>query len=114
MAERETKTITTPVDGKVLVIKTYVTGREMRAIENIFVTGADIDPVTQQAKHAITGETADQAQDKLIETVVVSVDGSAENVVNTILDFKKPDYDFVIKEIQAVSRGSEFADKKKA
>jgi hypothetical protein len=110
---RETQVIKTPIDGIELVVKTYLTGREMRQVENLRIEGTQFDPVTQQAKGSVSGELADKAQDKLLEITVVSVGGSTENVVEKIVDLKKPDYDFVVAQVRDISQGVAFADKKK-
>lgn len=111
--DRETQTIKTPIDGHELVTKTYLTGREMRVVENVWIEGTQVDPMTQQAKAPVTGELADKAQDKLFELAIVSVDGVTENIAQAIGEFKKPDYDFVVAAVRDISSGAAFADKKK-
>lgn len=110
MSDRETITINTPIDSHELVLKTYLTGRESRIIQNVFIGTQNIDPENPQAR--VSGELIDQANDKAIELIVVSFDKVSEGVVEKVLDLKKPDYDFVMKEINAIQNGEQY--KKKA
>jgi hypothetical protein len=111
MSERETKEIKTPVDNHVLIIKTYLTGREYREIEAVFLSMSKISPDGSQVTE-MNGSVVKQAEDKLIEQAVVSVDGSTEKMLDTILDFKRNDFNFVITELNTMRYG-EIDGKKK-
>lgn len=106
--ERETRTIQAP-SGKEVVMKTYLTPRELREIKKIFVN------LVQQAhrpgesvKLVGVGDAQEQAENKLIELSVASYDGSAENVLNRLLDGNPQegnagDYDFVLEKTNELS-----------
>jgi hypothetical protein len=89
MSERTTKEIITPGGHKV-VLKEYVTAREMMPI----------------LKSAITTPTPADNIDKalkMVEVAVVSVDGATENLIETVQDFPLADYIFLTKEVAALA-----------
>lgn len=110
--ERETKTITTPVDAKVIEVKTYITGREKRALTGIYLNGKIGFDMETQKVEGIDYGVIDQAQDLAFKTVVVSVDGNSSNVVDAILNLKATDYDFVVTEINKITSGTLSEEKK--
>jgi hypothetical protein len=95
--DRETKSFKTALD-KDCVIYTYLTGRERRAIRNIYTKGMEAtlgdNPVAK-----ITGEHSAEAEDTLLKTVVVSYDGSAENIVERLLAAQDIELSSVVDEI---------------
>jgi hypothetical protein len=103
--DRQTKDLTTPNNHKV-VIKTYITGREERAIRNVYLE--NIDVTGQGTIKDIKADLVGKAENKAIEVLVVSVDGKTENLVDVVLDLRKEDYDFVIENINEI-----IGDKKK-
>ena len=70
--ERETREITTPIDSHKVVIKTYLNVGELRTVESVFLSKIKInsDGIAQQD---YDGSMLNLAQDKLIETAIVSV-----------------------------------------
>lgn len=109
--ERETKEVITPVDKRKVVIKTYLTGREYREIENVFLKQAKVNTAGQQSGE-FDGSIVKVAEDRLIEQAVVSIDGKAENILNSVLDFKQGDFAFLVKELNEMKYG-EIEGKKK-
>lgn len=112
---RETKKITTP-SGREVEIKTYLTARERNAIRAVFFAGMKIDPTKtdasdQPALTEISGELFDKSRDKLIEIMVVSVDGATDGAYNKILDGSPEDYDFIAQEADLASKGNLTATK---
>ena len=100
--EREIKKIKTPVDGHELELKAWLTGREKREISNLFLNSATmIGGKVDDLK--ITSDIVNKAQDLAFETVVISVDGKTENIIDAILDMKGDDFDFVVIEINKIS-----------
>lgn len=97
-ANRSTKTITT-IGGHEIVLLDYVTGLEVRAIKNVFMKKMDVKQDKEGPSAAFNGEVTFEAEDKSIETVVVSVDGVTENVVDAVLSLPSNDYDEVIRAI---------------
>ena len=103
--EQETKIITTPNTGKEVVLKAWITGRDKRAIQSVY---SDDMVIGQDNKvSGIKASTINDAKDKTIELVVISIDGSEEDVLNKILDLPSKDYDFVISEIDKVTTDEE-------
>jgi hypothetical protein len=89
MSERTTKEVATP-GGHTVVLKEYVTAREMM-------------PILKSASATSTpAENIDKAL-KMIEVAVVSVDGATENVIETVQDLPLADYMFLTKEVAALA-----------
>lgn len=111
--QRPTKEFTTPVDSHVVVVKEYLTGRESREIENGYIDGAKAIADPNAPAPRLTGEIANQVQDKLFAMAVVSIDGSTEGIVDALLNMKSADYDFVVKLVNEVSKGIGFSTAEK-
>jgi len=108
--ERETKEIVTPVDKHKVVIKAWITGREKRALGRPFLSGMKFS-VTEgepKAEDINPGELMEKAENIAIETIVVSVNGQTEKIVDKILDMKEKDYEFVKSEINKVTTEVDF------
>jgi hypothetical protein len=102
----ETIKITTPIDKIAVELKPYITGGENRQIQNIFMEMAKVNVETGGVVNtSLEGksEIMNKAQDKTIELMVVSVDGSKEDIVKKVLDLKSVDFEFVIAEINKVT-----------
>ena len=111
MADREIKEIITPVDKHKVIIKTYLTGREYREIENVFLRQAKVNTSGEQSSE-IDGSIIRVAEDKLIEQSIISIDGKTENILNLVLDFKNVDFSYLIKELNEMKYGEIEAKKK--
>lgn len=86
MPDATTIKIITPVAKRVVEIKGLVTGFDQEAIDNEYYTESDI-PAQQRANR------------KSFEVLVVSVDDSKEDIVNTIMGMDLRDYRFVISKL---------------
>lgn len=109
---RETQTITTPVSKQEVVINTYLTGREKRQLQNVFLQG---DLAFNPDSKNVTGinfSLIDKEQDLAWSLVVVSIDGSKEDVVTKILDMRAEDYDFIVANVNAIRKDKNFEEKK--
>lgn len=100
--ERELKKIITP-SNKEVEIKTYITARERNELRSIYLKNAEI---SENAIKGFSATVADEAEKKLIELIVVSFDGSKENIMDRILDGSPEDYDFIIVEAGKINNGS--------
>ena len=101
--ERESKTITT-VHGHVVVIKSYLTGREVNKYRNVIfektkfktVPDPNSDPAEgKQIVQAVTESTAAitiEQELAALEICVLSLDGKSENLKERILDLRSEDY----------------------
>ncbi len=105
----DTKTIKTPVDGIEVLIKCWVTGKEKREIESPMTdVKLRINTMGQGGADINVGEARQKVIENSIKTVVLSVNGTKENIVGLIDGLKSPDYDFVLGEIDQVVRGENF------
>ena len=111
MSERETKELTTPVDSHKVVIKTYLTGREYREIENVFLRQAKVNAAGQQSAD-FDGSIVKVAEDKMIEQAIVTVDGTPDDILNRVLDFKNADFAYLVAQLNEM-RYNEPEGKKK-
>lgn len=84
--ERTTKSIQTQ-NGHTLVLRDYITGGEKREIQAIYVQA-----VAEEKKVA---EVSAQADDKAFELVLVSLDGTNDNLVSRVLDLPQEDFEEV-------------------
>lgn len=111
---RETKIVTTPSGHKV-ELYTYITGREKRALVNVFLDGkVNFNADTQQVG-GITSNIVDLAQNLTWKTVVVSLDGKKNgeiDIVEAILDLRDVDYAFIEAEVNKVTGDKDFGQKK--
>jgi hypothetical protein len=114
MNNRETKTIVTPTGHKI-ELYTYITGREKRALVNVFLDGkVNFNTDTQQV-NGISANVVDLAQNLTWRTVIVSVDGKKEgeiDIVNTILDLRDIDFNFVTNAVNDITKDKDFEEKK--
>lgn len=105
--ERETTTIITPIEKHVIVLKSYLLGRELRDIANASIpkkvnyngsSGGinDIDLV----------DFSNQGENATINSTVVSVDGKTDiDFVSALLEMHGFDTKFVLAEIQKIIDG---------
>lgn len=118
---RETKFFTTPVGKNKIEVKTYITGREKRAIVGAYLNkGLDYNAGTEDIK-GINASVVDDAQNITINTIIVSVDGNKNgdivadksfSVVDAVLDMHATDFDFIINELNEVTKDKDFEQKK--
>ena len=103
--ERETKTIKTPL-GRELVLKTYLTARERNELRRVYLDNMEIGAEEKGfAVKEMKGSVVEELERKLIGLVVVSYDGSKENVFERLLDATPEEYDFVVDQANKVSVG---------
>jgi len=102
--ERETITIETPIEKHQVVLKSYLTGREKRSITSVFLRNAQIDAVGKDtAIKGMTGSVVEEAENTALSTVIVSIDGTAENIVERVLDMHSGDYAFLVSEVNKIT-----------
>ena len=106
---RETKEILTP-NGHKVILKTYLTGGEAELVEDVFLAQSDLgedQKVSFNFKAAVR-----PANHKLIEIMVVSLDGEEKDVLKRLLDLKSQDYRAVVDELNGIYRGDDTSKKK--
>lgn len=104
--ERETKKIITPL-GKDVELKTYLTAGEAKELSLVFLKGMklDYDPETKKsAVKDMSGQLINDAENRAIELIVVSFDGSNENILNRLLELKNTEFDFIMDEINKITK----------
>jgi len=103
--ERETKTITTP-GGRTIVLRSYLTGREENELKSLLYADLKMSATDVQAgKVSVTDIPASfivKQEEKAVELLAVSVDGSTENAAHKVLELPSAEYDFVVQEINAI------------
>lgn len=117
--ERETKTITTP-GGHTVELKSYITGREQRAINDVFLSGAKLGVTGGEAQvQGMELSLMSKAEDMTLKTVVISLDGHKDgdsvdngeggtrifNLLDELLDLPGKDFTFVVEAINEVTGG---------
>ncbi len=92
------------VEGHTIVYKTYCTGREYQQIEAVFLSGAKVDMIGKDVHIAGFNPLVEQeANKKMLELMVVSVDGKTENVVDLVLDLPHTAFTEVLDAIAVAS-----------
>jgi hypothetical protein len=104
--DREIRKFTTR-NGHEIVVLTYVTGRELRDMQSAYLDSVKVRPQLEASAKGVTEGKESvvemggagkymHADEKRIEICVKSVDGMTENVVDTVLDLRREDYEDVM------------------
>ena len=105
MSERQTKEITTP-SGHTIVLRSYLTGRETTAVKAILFSKVEMSMSDMENKKmgmgGLSGTLLAEQERKVLDYLIVSVDGDAENPVEKFLDLPSVDYDAVTEEIEYI------------
>ena len=126
---QETETLALPVSGKQAVIRGYVTGfidQEVRKISlgankaryEVDASSLDTQNASELPKSGKmvmeTDPTAQiKADNKLLELMVLSVDGNNSDVLNQLLSLPARDVKFVMDRVKALQAASEVSDAEK-
>ena len=109
--ERTTKTLQTPL-RKEIVLKEYVTARERNELRSILLGNMKFDTEGKEIGQAeLSGNTLEISERKMLEVIVTSYDGNAENIIDRLLDSTPEEYDFAVKEAMEVNKGNLIAAK---
>jgi hypothetical protein len=124
--ERETITIKTPIDKHEVVFKSFITGREQRALTNIFVSGmkdVKFSAANQDVNMPeVNTSLLDQAENEAWKLVILSIDGHKEgdiidgkpySIIDTVLDMKLKDYEIVAGKVKEITQDKQFEAQKK-
>lgn len=88
---RETKELKTGVNT--LVVKTYITGGEMNEIEDMLLDKMSLNNTSGKVEvQTLNGKMLREQRNKLIELVVVSVNGVAENILEAVKNLPYDEY----------------------
>jgi hypothetical protein len=104
--ERPTKTLDTP-EQKQLILKEYLTARERNEIKALYLskTAINSDGANSQVQE-INGALLLELEKKIITAVVISYNGQTENILETLLDGRPEEYDFVLEEARKIAFGN--------
>ncbi len=107
--ERETIKLVTPL-GKDLVIKSFMNAKERNAIKSAFLEGIKIDPNDIGSEdHIMKDVDASimlKAEKRTFEQLIVSYAGSSENIADRLEQATPAEYDFVVAELNKVTKGN--------
>jgi hypothetical protein len=89
--QRETKQIT--VGSHTITVNTFVTGRELRDIESAMLDKLEMKQTGgAQEISGFRGSMLKEREDAQIKAVIVDLDGTAEDLVNRVLNLPAPEY----------------------
>jgi len=103
---RETKEVT--VDGHVLKVLSYITGREQRAVQAAIYETVDIDGGTGEVSN-IKGTLMLVQQEKYAELIVKEIDGKTDSILDTILNMPAATTAKIMLLVSNISQGKEIA-----
>lgn len=101
---RETKTLTTK-NGHVVVYKAWISGGEYNALQSVWLKDTKLTMGADGKTHieGFTGMLEQEAQKKLMELLVVSVNEKTDKVVSLIEDMQLEDYNEVVDALNSIS-----------
>lgn len=102
--EREKKSFNTP-SGKEVIVRTYITGREANTIKAEMLKNMKLDLAGNRSGE-VSGDVLIEQEKKLLNILVISIDGKTENVIEMILDLPNSDYQSIIKELNEIYTGN--------
>lgn len=105
MEDRETFEIVTPIKGHVVVLRSWITGRESQKIDGAMFKGVGTTQDGKKLTPKLSESMLSDQENASIEVVVVSVDGKENDVVNAVLNMRAKDYSFVTAEVSKVVDG---------
>ena len=97
MTTRPTKIITLPVSGAEVEFYTYITGGEKRQVTDILTSTISAD-LTGQTKGDIPISLLNEANDKAMELLIVSISGDLP-----LKDLPSKDFDVIVSAINDVT-----------
>lgn len=109
--DRETHSITTPIKGHIVVLKSWINGREKQKIDGTMFNNIDTVGEGAQMKPKMSESMISNRENASIQSVVVSVDGNDNDVLDQVLEMRATDYEFVLKQVELVTEGN-FDEKK--
>lgn len=98
---RETKEVT--IGEHVVVIKSYLTGREANEAKATLFKGIEVEAGAQE-KPRVPLSNMPVYERKVLELLVVSFDGKTEGALEAIEDLPAADYDKAVADIKEASR----------
>ena len=109
--QRETITLKLPVSGSDLILKKNLIGSERRALANVFIDNGLTIGVDGKVG-TITSKITNAAENLAWQTVIVSIGGQSENIVDLVLTQHSDDYDFIVSEVNKITANKSMSEKK--
>ena len=103
MENRPTLNVATPSGTKV-EIKTYMTARESNALRQEIWGKLNLNIQDGKVADTIPGSVLYEQERKTLEIMIVSVNGSTEQILDRIDDLPQDDYQFILAEVNKASR----------
>lgn len=100
---RETVEVTTPLTNKKIILKGYVNGRIKQAI-SAALFGDSTFSAGDPKSATFSGKAIQDSTNVAFEQLVLSIDGSSDNILESILDLPEDDYEFVKTEVDKIQR----------
>lgn len=100
--ERETKTVSTPLEKELVLKSRLNAGERNQYIAALRECGYDGQDLSDFA----AGIMALQSAERVFKVVVVSYDGSSENVYQRLEELPADEFDFVLRESGQVAQGN--------
>ncbi|KKM78980.1 hypothetical protein LCGC14_1354470 [marine sediment metagenome] len=85
-------------NGREIVLKAYITARELRELKALYLAVAKFDPKSGEV-FDIDPKKAEEIENKTIAMVVVSIDGKEDRILETILDMPIVDYNEIMEKM---------------
>jgi len=112
--DRATVEIKLPKTGKKVVLNEYLTAAEERTIKNSFLGDVTFKYKGKEAESSdVQATRGDVQEDKTLELMVVSVDGSKENILPTLHNLPSKDFRFLKAKIEELTGDDDEEDTKK-
>ena len=103
--------IETPIKKHKVELRDWITGREKEEIDKP-MTSIKVSVGGEQrvssSKEVDIGEITRQVKETSIRTVVVSIDGEKDDLVNKVYDMPVADFNFVVDKVEAIVQGRDF------
>lgn len=104
MEDRETFEIKTPA-GKTVILRSWITGKESQSIDSAMFAGLETTGEGKKLAPKLSPTMLADQENASIKAVVVSIDGKDNDIVSTVLNLRKSEYDFIVKHVSKVVNG---------
>lgn len=105
MEEQETYEVVTPKRGHVVVLKSWITGRDKQKIDGSLFRNVETKGSGESITPQLSEDMIANQQNASIEAIVVSVDGVTEGILDLVLDMHVKDCDFIDQQIKKIIAG---------
>lgn len=94
----EVTTVKTPSGEHTLEHRAYLTGEDVRANRRLFLQ------LNDEGKGK-TVEALEASEDALINEIIISLDGSTDDIPGRVIKMRASDYYFVVELVNSISKG---------